>query len=149
MQNAENNTWLCRNCNTLVSNDLTTCPKCDALRPEATELESTTPEGIASEVRMENYTNNTPKPTAKYSFKESVLNTVAEISLVLGLFLTVGTLLTPIVVDFELPKYTITLISICAAVVLFAITMTSWALLRCVADISRRTRLASDERSGK
>lgn len=140
MQNAENNTWLCRNCNTLVNNDLTTCPKCNALRPEDTDLELTTPEDIAPKVEMKEYANNTPEVKDKYNFKESVLNTVADISLVLGLFFTLATLIAPFIIEFALPKLTATLISICAAVILFATTMTTWALLRCVADISRRTR---------
>lgn len=140
MQNSENNTWLCRNCNTLVSNDLTACPKCNALHPEETELEPTTPQEIATEIKMDDYANNLPSDKDRYNFKESVLTTVADISLVLGLFITVATLIAPHIIEFTLPKYTVTLISICAAVVLVAITMTTWALLRCVADISRRTR---------
>lgn len=140
MQKSENNSWLCRNCNTLVNSDLTVCPKCNALRPEETELEPTTPEGIAPEVEMDDYANNAPTPKDSYNFKESVLNTVADISLVLGLFFTVATLIAPHIIEFALPKFTTTLISICAAVLLFATTMTTWALLRSVADISRRTR---------
>lgn len=149
MQNAENKAWLCRNCNTLVSSDLTTCPKCNAMRPEETELESTTPEGIATEITMEDYANSTPKTKRRYDFKESVLVTTADISLVFGLFLTAGTLIAPSVMEFALPEYTVTMISVCTAIVLFACTIVSWALLRCIADISRRTRLADDERSDK
>ena len=90
MSNAEHNTWLCRNCNTLVSSELDICPSCKALRPENTEIEASTPEGIAEEIVVENYANATPATTAKYNFRESVLNTIADISLSLGLFLVLA-----------------------------------------------------------
>ena len=106
-------------------------------------------EGIATEITMEDYANSTPKAKRRYDFKESVLVTTADISLVFGLFLTAGTLIAPSVMEFELPEYTVTMISVCTAIVLFACTIVSWALLRCIADISRRTRLADDERSDK
>ena len=140
MQNNEtNNAWLCRNCNTLVENSLDTCPSCNALRPEAeTEIEPT-PEDIASEIVMDGYNNATPQPE-KYTFKESVLTTAADITLALGLFLTLGALIAPTVIEHDLSHYTAMMIAICAAVFIFATTMVSWALLRVIADISRRTR---------
>ena len=57
MQSTDNNTWLCRNCNTLVDIKLGTCPSCNALRPEDEVNNEAIPEGISQEVRIENYTN--------------------------------------------------------------------------------------------
>lgn len=139
MQSNENKAWLCRNCNSLVNNELNTCPSCNALRPEiASELEPT-PNGIASEVHMKDYANTTPQK-GKYTFTESVLTTTADITLALGLLLTLGALIAPAVIDHGMTQYTAMMIAICAAVILFATTMVSWALLRTIADISRRTR---------
>ena len=138
-QNNETATWLCRNCNSIVNNELNTCPSCNALRPE-TEVDSEpTPDGIANEVRMEDYANTTPRK-GKYTFVESVLTTAADITLALGLFLTLGALIAPVVIDHGMTQYTAMMIAIFAAVVLFSTTMVSWALLRTIADISRRTR---------
>ena len=137
--NSEATTWLCRNCNTLVNKDLNTCPSCNALRPETETVTEPTPEGIASEVKMNNYANPTPQKR-EYTFAESVLRTVADISLALGLFFTLGALLAPVVIDHDLPKYTAMMTAITAAIVIFATTMVSWAILRTLADISRRTR---------
>ncbi|MBO7199064.1 MAG: hypothetical protein J6V26_03435 [Alistipes sp.] len=139
MQNNENNTWLCRNCNTLISNEIDTCPSCNALRPEVEAETTPAPEGIASEIVMERYSNTTPQE-AKYTFMESVLTTSADIMLALGLFLTLGAFIAPAVIEHDLPRYTAMMISIATAVVIFATTMISWALLRVIADISRRSR---------
>ena len=139
MQNTENNTWLCRNCNTLINGDLNTCPSCNALRPEADTNSEPTPDGIANEVKMENYANPLPQKS-EYTFKESILTTVADITLALGLFFTLGALITPVVIEHEMPKYTAMMIAITAAIVIFGSTMVSWALLRVIADISRRSR---------
>lgn len=139
MQSNENKAWLCRNCNSLVDNELNTCPSCNALRPEiASELEPA-PNGIASEVHMKDYANTTPQK-GKYTFTESVLTTTADITLALGLLLTLGALIAPVIIDHGMTQYTAMMIAICAAVILFATTMVSWALLRTIADISRRTR---------
>ncbi len=139
MSNNENNTWLCRNCNTLISNEISTCPSCNALRPEADTATEVIPEGLASEVRVETYAN--PKTNrGKYTFKESVLTTSADITLALGLFLTLGALIAPAVIDHGLAHYTAVMIAICSAIVIFATTMVSWALLHTIADISRRAR---------
>lgn len=140
MQNNENNAWLCRNCNTLISNDLNTCPKCNAMRPEESDLEHSTPEGIAPEVCVTDYANDTPKPKAKYTFTESVLTFVADVTLVLGIFSTIGTLIYPAIVDTGVDEYTAMMAAICIAILILSTTLTSWALLRCIADISRRTR---------
>lgn len=139
MQNNERNAWLCRNCNTLVSNELDTCPSCNALRIEECADSEPIPADIASEVKMENYANPTPQKS-KYTFKESVLITVADITLALGLLLTLGALISPAVIKHDLPYYTAMMVAICAAIVIFASTMVSWALLRIIADISRRSR---------
>lgn len=140
MSNAESNTWLCRNCNTLVSSELNTCPSCRALRPEEDTISESTPEGIAQEVVVENYANVTPEAKAKYNFRESILTTFADIFLALGMLFIVGILIAPMVIEFPYSDYTVTLASACIAVALGAITLTTWALLRTVADISRRTR---------
>ena len=47
------NTWLCRNCNTLLSTDINHCPKCDAERGE----ECTNSEQKEAIV-IENYANS-------------------------------------------------------------------------------------------
>jgi hypothetical protein len=139
MSNNENSAWLCRNCNTLVSNEISTCPSCNALRPEASTETETIPEGLANEVRVETYAN--PKTNkGKYTFKESVLTTSADITLALGLFLTLGALIAPAIIDHGLAHYTAMMIAICSAIVIFATTMVSWALLHTIADISRRAR---------
>ena len=138
-QNNETAAWLCRNCNTLVDNDLNTCPSCNALRPEVETDTEPTPEGVANEVKVENYANPAPQKS-EYTFKESILRTVADISLALGLFFTFGALIAPVVIEHDLSHYTAMMTAITAAIVIFATTMVSWAILRVLADISRRTR---------
>ena len=140
MSNAEHNTWLCRNCNTLVSSELNICPSCKALHPESTEIETSAPEGIAEEIVVENYANTEFKTKSKYNFRESILTTFADIFLVLGMLFVVGIIIAPMIIDLPYPDYTTTLASACIAVALGAIVLTTWALLRTVADISRRTR---------
>lgn len=132
----EHNNWLCRNCNNLVNNDLTTCPHCQAGKPE--ESHEPTPEGINEVVERDNYTNATPHPKSKYIFREAVLVNAGDITLILGLFCTFGTLIAPLIVEFKVPSPM--LWAICAAVVIFATTMVSWALLRSIAEISRQLR---------
>lgn len=134
---------MCRNCNSLVSNEINTCPSCNALRPEASTEAETIPEGLVSEVRVETYAN--PKTNrGKYTFKESVLTTSADITLALGLFLTLGALIAPAVINHGLAHYTAMMIAICSAIVIFATTMISWALLHTIADISRNARNAHE-----
>ena len=51
-ENSEKEAWLCRNCNTLVSNEINICPACSAERPEEADNEAT-PEGIESVIERE------------------------------------------------------------------------------------------------
>lgn len=136
-QSFDRDSWLCRNCNSLVDNELNHCPTCHAERPEESTTEPI-PEGIESVVRRENYTNAEPRPKAKYLFRESVLVNAADITLVLGLFCTFGALIAPMII--ELPLEAPIIWAICGAVVIFAITMISWATLRTLAEISRMLR---------
>lgn len=136
-ENLDKETWLCRSCNTLVSNETNICPACSAERPEEVASESI-PEGIESVIERKNYTNAEPRPKAKYIFRESVLVNVGDILLVLGLFCTFGALIAPIIVDFNTDAPMIW--AICTAVCIFASTMVSWAILRTLAEISRMLR---------
>lgn len=127
--------WLCRNCNTLVSSEINICPKCHADKPEETTEETNT-EGVAESVVIENYSNAQAEQKAKYTFRESVLVTAADIILTLGLFCTFGALIMPMFVEMA----NIKIIALSAAIALFAFSMISWAMLRTVADISCRLR---------
>lgn len=137
----ERETWLCRSCNTLVSNEISICPACSAERPEEVETESM-PEGIESLIQRDNYTNAEPRPKAKYIFREAVLVNAGDIFLVLGLFCTFGALIAPMIVDFN--TETPMIWAICAAICIFATTMVSWAILRTLAEISRMLREKSE-----
>ena len=141
-ENMERETWLCRNCNTLISNDINICPACSAERPEEVATESI-PEGIESIIKRENYTNAEPRPKSKYIFREAVLVNAGDIILVLGLFCTFGALIAPIIIDFGVGAPMIW--AICAAVLIFATTMISWAILRTLAEISRMLREKSEQ----
>lgn len=136
-ENMDREAWLCRNCNTLISNDINTCPICAAEQPEevATEM---IPEDIDNVIKRDNYTNAEPRPKSKYIFREAVLVNAGDIFLVLGLFCTFGALIAPIIVDFNLDAPMIW--AICAAVCIFATTIVSWAILRTLAEISRMLR---------
>ncbi len=136
-ENMEREAWLCRSCNTLVSNETNICPVCSAERPEEVVSEPT-PEGIESVIRRENYTNDKPRPKSKYIFREAVLVNAGDIFLVLGLFCTFGALIAPIIIEFSIDAPMIW--AICAAVCIFATTMVSWAILRTLAEISRMLR---------
>lgn len=136
-KNIDNETWLCRNCNTLVSNETATCPVCSAERPEERATEPV-PEGIESVIQRDNYTNAEPRIKQKYIFRESVLVTAGDILLVLGLFCTFGVLIAPIIMEFNTDAPMIW--AICVAVCIFATTMVSWAILRTLAEISRMLR---------
>lgn len=135
--NTTGNEWLCRHCNTLVDNQIAKCPNCQADRPEE-EIAEPSPEGISQEIVLEGYTNVGPKVKAKYNFREGVLVNAADITLIIGLFCTFASLIAPIIVDFGVTAPM--LWATCIAIVIFATTMVSWALLRTIADISRRTR---------
>lgn len=144
MTNIEQHNWLCRHCNNLVNNDLKLCPHCGAERPE--DITEPTPEGINEVVQRDNYTNATPRPKAKYIFREAVLVNAGDIILVLGLFCTFGTLISPLIIDFELPSPM--LWAICGAILIFATTLISWAIMRSIAEISRQLR-EREERNNK
>lgn len=136
-ENMEREAWLCRSCNTLVSNETNICPVCSAERPEEVASEPT-PKGIESVIRRENYTNDKPRPKSKYIFREAVLVNAGDILLVLGLFCTFGALIAPIIIEFSIDAPMIW--AICAAVCIFATTMVSWAILHTLAEISRMLR---------
>lgn len=136
-QNIEQNTWLCRNCNSLVDIKLKECPSCHAERSDKEILE-VIPEDIESVVKRDNYTNAEPLPKSKYIFREAVLVNAGDILLVLGLFCTFGALIAPIIIDFGVDAPMIW--ATCGAVIIFAITMITWATLRTLAEISRMLR---------
>ena len=128
-----NNTWLCRNCNTLLSTETNLCPKCGAERGDECE------NGEQQEVVVvENYTNSSEVKKNKYIFRETVLIYAADITLILGIFLALGALLIPnfIEVNYNNP----TLLSIGAAAAIFLTSLVSWAILRTLADVSRMLR---------
>lgn len=147
MSNDSNSTWLCRNCNNLIPNNIDKCPHCGAEHPESLTADDIAKQSELSEtvVVEENYTNHAQPVKAKYNFRESVLTFAADTTLALGLFCTFGALISPM---FIAEVENIKLISICAAVLLFAFSMVQWALLRSVADISRRLR-ERDERTAE
>jgi hypothetical protein len=136
-ENIDKDTWLCRNCNTLVSNETSICPACSAERPEEVATEPI-PDGVQSVIKRENYTNAEPRPKSKYIFREAVLVNAADILLILGLFATFGTLIVPIVTTFNVTAPMMW--AVCIAIGIFALTMITWALLRTVAEISRMLR---------
>lgn len=134
------NEWLCRNCNTLVDSALKQCPQCHADHPEECDMEG----GDDNVVVRDNYTNAEPIAKAKYTFREGVLVNAADITLILGLFCTVGALIAPMIVEME--GVNLMLWAVCIAVAVFAVTMVLWALLRTVADISRMLREKQEQR---
>lgn len=136
-QNIDRDTWLCRNCNSLVDVKLQQCPGCHAERPDEESTEAI-PEGIESIIKRNNYTNAEPHPKSKYIFREAVLVNAGDILLVLGLFCTFGALIAPIIIDFGVDAPMIW--ATCGAVVIFAITMITWATLRTLAEVSRMLR---------
>lgn len=135
--NIDKDTWLCRNCNSLVDTKLKECPSCHAERSDEEILE-VIPEDIESVVKRDNYTNAEPRPKSKYIFREAVLVNAGDILLVLGLFCTFGALIAPIIIDFGVDAPMIW--ATCGAVIIFAITMITWATLRTLAEISRMLR---------
>lgn len=144
--------WLCRNCNSLNAPEAPACVYCHADRPEeqTDERQPATDEQAAEGqqqtveeheqpiIRRESYSNPAPAAPARYTFRESVLITSADIILFVGLFCSFGALIAPAFIDGDIPN--LHLYSIVGAIVFFAWAMISWALLRCVADISRRLR---------
>ena len=136
MNKQQNKEWLCRNCNSLVDGDLKQCPHCHA---DAPETSTSSENNITEEVVVcDNYTNAKPIEKPKYNFRESVLVNAADILLILGLFCTFASLIAPTIIDLSLPLPMMW--AVCTAIVIFAISMIQWALLRTIADISRRQR---------
>lgn len=137
--------WLCRNCNSLNAAEAAECVYCHADRPEESashreeqEHADQTATTTETAVRRDDYSNPKTAAPAKYTFRESVLVTAADIILFIGLFGTLGALIAPRFIEGDAAD--LRLYSIVGAIVLFAWGMISWALLRCVADISRRMR---------
>lgn len=128
-----NSTWLCRNCNTLLSAETNLCPKCGTERGD--ECENDEQQEV---VVVENYTNSSEVKKNKYIFRESVLIYAADITLILGIFLALGALLIPnfIELNYDNP----TLLSIASAAAIFLTSLVSWAILRTLADVSRMLR---------
>ena len=128
-----NNTWLCRNCNTLLSSNTNLCPKCGAERGEECE------NGEQKDaVVVDNYANSGEVKKNKYIFREAVLIYTADITLILGIFLALGALLMPNFI--ELNYNSPTLLSIAASVAIFLTSLVSWAILRTLAETSRMLR---------
>lgn len=130
---SENNTWLCRNCNTLLSTEVDHCPKCGAERTE--ECENSEQQEV---VIVSNYANNSEVKKNRYIFRETVLIYAADITLILGIFLTLGALLMPNIV--EINHNNTTLLSIVSAIAIFLTSLVSWAILRTLAETSRMLR---------
>ena len=140
MEENRKETWLCRNCNSLISNDISICPKCSTERGEELQDEPT-PEEISEVVKLEEYGN--PKPQkSKYIFREAVLVNTADITLIIGLFCTFGSLVAPYIVELNLTAPMMW--AIVVAVIIFATSLLSWALLRTLAEISRMLRARND-----
>ena len=140
MEENRKETWLCRNCNSLISNDISICPKCSTERGEELQDEPT-PEEISEVVKLEEYGN--PKPQkSKYIFREAVLVNTADITLIIGIFCTFGSLVAPYIVELNLTAPMMW--AIVVAVIIFATSLLSWALLRTLAEISRMLRARND-----
>lgn len=131
----ENNnaTWLCRNCNTLVSDEAKSCPKCSAEKPE--ENHDTASNEV---VVVDNYANKQKPSKSRYIFREAVLVNAADILFILGIFTSLGALLLPNFI--EINRQNTTLLSIVIAVAIFAVSIITWALLRTLAENSRMLR---------
>ena len=129
----DNNAWLCCNCNTLLSNDINHCPKCGAERGEECEINEQ-----QDTITVDDYANYIEAQKNKYIFRESVLIYAADITLILGIFLALGALLLPHMIDFNYNNPT--LLSIVTAVATFLTSLVSWAILRTLADVSQMLR---------
>ena len=139
--------WLCRNCNSLNADEAPSCVYCHADRPDEcpqhdpsqpADTPALSADDAATVIHRESYANSVTPTAPKYTFRESVLVTAADIILIIGLFCSFGALIAPAFIDGDVPN--LRLYSIVGAIALFAWGMISWALLRCVADISRRLR---------
>ena len=87
---------------------------------------------------MDNYANSTAIKKNKYVFRESVLIYAADITLILGIFLSLAALLMPNFVGLNYNNPT--LLSIGTAIAIFLTSLVSWAILRTLAEISRMLR---------
>lgn len=87
---------------------------------------------------MDNYANSTAIKKNKYVFRESALIYAADITLILGIFLSLAALLMPNFV--ELNYNNPTLLSIGTAIAIFLTSLVSCAILRTLAEISRMLR---------
>lgn len=130
--------WLCRSCNTTVDGHITKCPKCGAEHHE--ELQTEADEG---EVVVIEESKPAEIKKAKYIFRESILVNAADILFILGAFCSVATLISPMFVGDNIQH--ITIISIVAGIVIFCLSIITWALLRSVAEISRMLRERSEK----
>ena len=141
METNQTGVWLCRNCNTLISNDITLCPKCATERGDEEVHNEPIPDEISEVVERKEYGN--PKPQkSKYIFREAVLVNIADITLIIGIFCTFGSLVAPYIVELNLTAPMMW--AIVVAVIIFATSLLSWALLRTVAEISRMLRARND-----
>lgn len=141
MEENRKETWLCRNCNSLISNDISICPKCSTERGEEEINNEPIPDEISEVVKLEEYGN--PKPQkSKYIFREAVLVNTADITLIIGIFCTFGSLVAPYIVELNLTAPMMW--AIVVAVIIFATSLLSWALLRTLAEISRMLRARND-----
>lgn len=128
--------WLCRNCNRGVHGELDKCPICGAERPEEVELENN------EEVIVIEQLTEEPAPQKKiYLFRETVLIYAADITLVLGIFFSIAALIAPKFIDINI--HNTTTLSIVSCVAIFLTSLTSWALFRSIAEISRLLRESS------
>mgnify|MGYP003298991612 FL=1 len=92
---------------------------------------------------MERKEYGNPKPQkSKYIFREAVLVNIADITLIIGIFCTFGSLVAPYIVELNLTAPMMW--AIVVAVIIFATSLLSWALLRTLAEISRMLRARND-----
>ena len=141
METNQTEVWLCRNCHTLRRNDITICPKCATARGDEEVHNEPIPDEISEVVECKEYGN--PKPQkSKYIFREAVLVNIADITLIIGIFCTFGSLVAPYIVELNLTAPMMW--AIVVAVIIFATSLLSWALLRTLAEISRMLRARND-----
>jgi hypothetical protein len=87
---------------------------------------------------IESKEENIAPQKKRYIFRESVLVNAADILLILGIFLSIGALLSPAFLSDTIQN--ITTLSIVVAVATFLFSLITWALFRTVAEISRMLR---------
>lgn len=136
--NENNNTWLCRNCNTTVWAEASTCPRCGAERPEECDVEETN-----EVVVVEENTDSSEKKKNKYIYRESVLIYAGDILLILCIFLSIGALLSPNFIEYNFQNPI--LLSIVMTVVIFTSGLITWALFHTLAEVSRMLRTRNEK----